>query len=130
MDSPLCSFCGLNPETLLHLFFQCDQPKLLWVTILNWILRKTTITINLNEQQVLLGHFSDKNNQIPVNTILMCTKAYIFYCARLQKRLNIFHLQSRIKKTYLEQEFIAKMKNKDLQFQATWLRWKVLFDNI
>ncbi len=129
-DTPLCSFCGNHDETLIHIFYQCDQVRLLWDTIMQWILRKTNININLSEQQTLLGYSSGNNNQIPVNTILICTKAYIFYCARTNKRLNIYHLQDRIKRTYLEQEFVSKRNNKELQFNATWNRWKTLFENI
>ena len=129
-DNPMCSLCNRNEETLPHLFFGCIHTRIFWYTIFSWIFRKTSIQIDLTEQEILLGYSSGNNNQVPLNTILMCTKAYIFYCSRLNKQLNFTHLLNRLRQTYQEQEYIAKRNEKELQFRATWNRWKILFETI
>ena len=128
-DNPSCGLCRQNDETFVHLFFECIQTRIFWYTLFGWIFRKTSIVVNISQQQTILGYSSGNNNQVPLNTILMCTKAYIFYCSRMNKHLNFNHLQERLKRIYLEQEYIAKRKNKELQFRATWNRWKILFQN-
>ena len=32
-EDKLCSYCGKNDETILHLFFHCDLAKSLWQTL-------------------------------------------------------------------------------------------------
>ena len=75
-----CSFCKEHEETLMHLFFDCDQVFLLLQVLYDWILNKTNIQIILNKTAFILGYTYPLSNQIPINTINMITKSYIFHC--------------------------------------------------
>lgn len=123
-----CSFCKEHEETLMHLFFDCDQVFLLLQVLYDWILNKTNIQIILNKTAFILGYTYPLSNQIPINTINMITKSYIFHCSRNSKRLNIYHLQNRIKDTFETQEYISKKNNQLDKFNKIWNNFKSLYD--
>ena len=126
-NNPYCIFCREHEETIPHLFYECEQVKLLWETLFNWILNKTNIRITPNITPILLGYLEPYPNPIPVNTINMITKSYIFYCSRNNLKLNIYNLQIRIKSTYQTYEFIAIKNNKKNNFDHIWKPFKQLF---
>ena len=77
VESPLCSFCHLEEETPLHIFFYCQFSKTLWVNLvskydtLNWPI--------MTPQSAVLG-FVDSNNEeiILTNHLLLIYKIFIF----------------------------------------------------
>ena len=50
----------------------------------------------------LLGYDNADSFYWPLNFVILLTKKYIFDCARKGNRLNIYHLQSELKKVFLE----------------------------
>ena len=99
-NNPHCTFCNEYEETISHLFYECKLVKTLWQTLYNWILNKTNIRIVPEKKSIILGYTESYPNPIAINFINMTTKSYIFYCSRKKLRLNIYHLQNRIKEAY------------------------------
>ena len=127
-DNYNCPFCKEHEETIQHLFYECDQILLLWQLLYEWIFNKTKIRINLDKPSILLGYIQPYPNPIPINTINMITKSYIFYCSKNNLRLNIYHLQTRIKTAYNMVEFISIKNNKLNNFNRIWDQYKPLFN--
>ena len=129
-DSPLCVFCQEYEESLIHLFASCTKIKQLWNDIQNWINTKLNINLSFNSMDILLGYLLMDQNNIPINTILLTTKRYIFDCSKFKKDLNIFQLQVKLKEVVKEQELISKIEGKEAYFTKIWSTWRNIFSGI
>ena len=58
----------------------------------------------------------------------MITKSYVFHCSKKKIKLNIYHLQTRIKTTFETLDFISKKNNEQDKFSRNWNTFKTLFD--
>ena len=103
-----CHFCNVSSETLIHLFYSCPKVKLLWQQVENWVKLKTSVPLKLTLPEILLGYMKPEHF-IPVNTIILCTKKYIFSSSRSGQILSISELKIKIKTVYEEQYFLAKL---------------------
>ena len=123
-NTSLCSFCGNQNETIQHLFYDCDRISELWENIRIWIRQKINIELNLNKLTVIMGYLNQDNHKIPINFLLLNTKAYIFYCSRKNKIPNIQELQKRIKNSISEERMLSKLRIKE------WHLWEKIVENI
>ena len=73
-DSPLCSFCKVENETLEHLFWFCPNVRRFWEEICTACLREK---INLNEKSVHSG-YTEKKKSI-INFFIFYAKYFIFF---------------------------------------------------
>ena len=76
-----CLLCDNSPETLIHLFCLCPQVTILWKDIENWIHFRTNIKVKLSVPEILFGYLKS-DYFIPLNTIILETKNYIFSASR------------------------------------------------
>ncbi len=49
-----CNFCGVEEETICHLFFHCMYTRIFWVDIQSYIRRKTEQTIQYKEKDIFI----------------------------------------------------------------------------
>ena len=54
-DSPLCSFCRMSDETVIHLFWECRTTRSFWDRVFAFILEKYDININFTMKDVILS---------------------------------------------------------------------------
>ena len=54
-DTNKCSFCKIEPETLLHLFFECRFIQVIWNDVMDWISSKLRIPLAFRPSEVLFG---------------------------------------------------------------------------
>ena len=126
-NNSLCQFCKTREETLKHLFYDCIESKKLWTNVKTWIISKMNFNLSFTGQLVILGYLHQDSGSIPLNTVLLVTKSYIFWCSRHEKLPNIFDLQKRIQRTYTEQKYIAIKNNSLAKFEKNWNTWTRLF---
>lgn len=74
-DSPLCSFCNLEEETLIHLFWHCPFVKRFWDEISLSCLKEESYIEELN---VHFGYLENGKNII--NFFILHAKNFIFSC--------------------------------------------------
>ena len=103
----LCRICKGAPETILHLFIQCDYSHTLWTYLqaLGWFTRITNLTFDIDAQKILLGDTSE--NHYTLNILFLSTKYYIFQSLVRMKEPYLIMLQQFIKKVYEEQEYLS-----------------------
>ena len=123
-----CSFCKEKAETISHLFFDCNQVALMWQVLYDWIYNKTSNRIIPEKKSILLGYTEPYPTPIPINTINMITKSYIFHCSKNNTKLNIYHLQTRIKTSLETLEFISRTNNQLVRFNKIWNPYIALFE--
>ena len=129
-NSPRCTICNNADQTIEHLFTECIPSKQVWLDIKLWIQNKLNITIVLSPIEIILGYQHKNNFQVPLNTIIMVTKSYLFWCSCTDQIDNFQYLQDRIKTVYYEQEAVSKLQNKLEQFEKNWINWKRLLQDI
>ena len=54
-DTSKCSFCKIEPETLLHLFFECRIIQVIWKDVMDWISSKLRIPLHFRPSEILFG---------------------------------------------------------------------------
>ena len=75
-DTPRCSYCEQENETMKHLFCKCTVSKSLWDQIKLYF--KDTIQIpDLDLQSAILGFFEGKDN-LALNNILLIFKLCLY----------------------------------------------------
>ena len=82
IESPLCSICKENVETIEHLFQTCEPVYELWRRVLSDILSAYEIN-SIGLESILLGFYKEneeQGGQIIVNHIVLIVKYYIFMC--------------------------------------------------
>jgi len=53
--TPLCTFCGLERETLEHLFVDCEDVKSLWEAFTAWVNSLGIVLNQPTDQEIMLG---------------------------------------------------------------------------
>ena len=125
----MCSFCSQYPESIEHLFSECEIVSQLWDNLQNWIINKLRINI-ISKSMKILGYLVHDVHFWPLNLVLIITRSYNFQSSRKHCALNIFALQLQVKKKYLEQQMLQKISSKEQIFDRRWNIWNKLFDGI
>ena len=129
-DTDLCRLCGQEIETIIHLFCKCTKSIDLWNDLRIWICNLTQLGFSLDPQSIILGYLLNEANFEPINIIYMIVKQYIFHCAYFKRPLNIFTLQNQIKRSFIEQEMLAKINFTVDKFNKVYDVWRPLFQSI
>ena len=80
-DSPLCHFCKLKEETLIHLFCECDVVTPLWDNMSDFIQSKTGEDFQFSNYQKMFGlDFEDSEHKNAINFLILCLKFFIHRC--------------------------------------------------
>ena len=109
VDSPLCSYCNEEEETLLHLFHSCLKIKQLWNRLRLYFSQFINIPL-CTPQSSILGIFDNNQHSELINHLLLIFKFYI-YSTRNNKQLNFDNLMITIKKIKeIEKEFTTSYK--------------------
>ena len=57
VEDNLCSYCKREPETILHLFVECDKVKEFWQSLHIWLMQNVNISINLDKKGILFSMY-------------------------------------------------------------------------
>ena len=126
-NTPNCRLCNIHEESILHLFCFCHKTQNLWESLITWINHTLNIQIKIDNFTIVLGYLLNNNYNVPFNTIISCTKSYIFKMAYYQGNLLLSELINKIKVIYNEQKSIATINNKLNYFNKNWNTWSNLF---
>ena len=59
VDSPLCTFCKIEEESLEHLLFFCKATEVFWKEVLSWLAIHKNKTLNFSLMDVPFGKFDN-----------------------------------------------------------------------
>ena len=76
-NSPNCTFCKRDIETIQHLFFHCTYSERILTFIKRKINHATLMQLPGDQSSIILGNKIDDN---ALNYILLCYKYYIYKC--------------------------------------------------
>ena len=106
LQSPDCTFCEQETETIKHLFVDCNHVKLLW----NFVKEKYKLT-ELTAEAIILNN-AHKNLNHPLNSIVLMVKYYVYRTRCLKERLSAKSCENYIRSYINVEEMIAKSKDK------------------
>ena len=126
VENSSCRLCQSEEETIQHLFADCEHTKQIWKNLQIWIRSILKINIQLTNYTIIMGYQYQDQNFVPINTVIMKTKYYIFCCAKLGQSLNFKCLEYELKKMYKEREVMSRINSKQKYFQNVWGNWDKL----
>ena len=113
-----CSFCKTQPETLLHLLFNCVYSKLFWKDFEFYFYSLSKEFVHLSLQDVIIGIITWECPLL--NYFLVIAKLYIWDCRRSQILPSLAGFKIKIKIKFETEKYICT-KNKTLdQFSKKW----------
>ena len=79
-NSSMCTFCGSEPETISHLFWDCPFVQRFWADVLQWIHEKCPHCefFNFSECLVLFGYKEDCKTDKVMDLIILLGKYHIY----------------------------------------------------
>ena len=122
ITSELCTFCGEQRETILHLFCHCPIVFRLWSELREYIWQEyNTREIEITPTTIILNRIHKSRNHA-INFICLVTKQYIYKTRCLQQEINFKALRSQIKSVETLEKYIA-VKNMRLRVhEKKWSR--------
>ena len=96
--TPLCSFCSTFPETVTHMFINCEYSAPLWMALNKMINYYFNLQIDLDPSTILLNNYTGKNKQM-INMLLITFKHYI-YSTKCQAKNKPIFTQYMLKLSY------------------------------
>ena len=127
-QSPLCSFCGLEDETMDHLFITCPKTKKFWVELNNELNSKSInkYPSNIPKSFIMLGYSPNYfTTELHYMTIVMA-KLYIYRRKINSEALLIKPFIQELKNTYLSEQYNATIMQKESVCQSRWLNLQPL----
>ena len=119
-NNPNCVFCNKDPETISHLFTECDIVKMFWSQLNRNIKFIMGIDFTISPSEVLFGITSNMSRKYTINLVYLIAKTFIFKTARSNGIISYENFRNFLKKIYIEQEYVSKLKFTHASFIKKW----------
>ena len=115
--SPLCSFCGVENETVEHIFFDCQIVKTFLSALGDWLdfLALATLT----KRTMLYGIVSDSKNRL-LNFVILIAKYFILMCRKKSIKPHLPNFKAILKQYHDIELVIAERNGKKSQHFQKW----------
>ena len=121
--SPLCEFCKVCTETVLHVLVNCEFVKKLWKAIEKWVSYMYGENVILTEEVIILNNYRSKSDKKLINTIILICKQYIYACKCCKKPIEIMEAIRRVHNMYLLEKQIAREEGKMEYHVRKWKKY-------
>ena len=132
-DNNKCTFCTSEPESLVHLFYDCPHVKIFWLNLFQWLQEECPHinTINLSPRDILFGIIDNRGVDLTFNFIILIAKQFIYKCKRSNQRLLLIQQYKLFLKAVYETEKYIAFKNCSWsKFNTKWSSYKNMMSNI
>ena len=117
IDNDLCEYCHQQPETIRHLFVECEDVKRFWTFLNEWLRINSNLSLNLEEKNILSA-YQDKHQLI--NYIFVLAKYYIYANKFSGKQLNLDVFKAIFRKKFQGERYTAHINNTMGKFMVKW----------
>jgi hypothetical protein len=127
-ESPLCTFCTIEEETIIHLFWSCGKTELFWNNLKFEIKNHCPHATNLqfSEELILFGTCKNIVSDKALDFIILLAKYFIYKC-KLENTLPLLnHYMSCLRYSYVIEKYAATKKGKCDEFCKNWLPYQNL----
>ena len=105
----LCSFCGVESETLYHLFYECSFTSQLWNDFASFWFPVSGKRVDLTLQDVLLGKLDEEVNLL--NFFITLVKLHIWISRNHGVTPNLRAFKNLVKAKFRTEKYIATKNN-------------------
>lgn len=117
IDCNLCSFCKVHPETLTHLFLECNHVKIFLNDLTIWMKNNINIELSRISKDII---FSYQGNSIMCNYIHVLAKYYIYRTKFSEKNLSVRAFTSLLYRKCVSEKYNAFIFNRVDSFFHKW----------
>ena len=82
--SEMCYFCNTEPETLIHLMYNCGKVEQLRKALIIWLKRIGITITEITREEVILNTYKGKEAQM-MKTVILLMKRYIYVSKCMEK---------------------------------------------
>ena len=126
--SELCTFCGTQKETVVHLFCQCKYVKILWDKLAKYLKERFNLTLGvISDESIILNKIVPTQKNHVVNFICLLTKQFVYKQRCLGQDIEFNYLRNLISQTKNIEKYIAIKNNKLSLHVKKWER-KITYD--
>lgn len=128
-QSPLCSFCNLEDETIEHLFYDCSIIKLFWGKLSQAFNKKCPRLLlgNIPKSFILLGYSPNFVSTQIFDMIIVMAKLYIYRQKVRGEGLILAQFIQEIENVHAAEKYNAVIKNKESAFTDRWINIRTIF---
>ena len=112
-DDNLCEYCHEQPETIFHLFVQCEEAKQFWSLLNNWLTEMSNINMDLQDSSILFSYQDDNSLR---NYLYVLAKYYIYANKFSGNGLSLQSFKTILKRKFKAEKYIAYVSNSFTRF--------------
>ena len=113
-----CTFCKSEPETTIHLFFQCSYVNIFWQTIIRWI-KSFPNQENINFSKAMQLGLQTCETSV-LNLIMLTAKHFIFTCKLRKQNPTLSMYRQTLNSVFVSEREIASKTGKVLDLTRKW----------
>ena len=112
VESPLCSLCNREPESILHLFCNCQETQKIWKSVQHWYKNHISLP-RLTPKLVILGELDSSNSEfILKNHLTLPFKRFVYRSRVNASSFNFLKFKYHIRYVFKIEQKIAREKGK------------------
>ena len=112
VQTPLCSLCKQEKETVIHLFSQCHVTRQLWCSLSGWLQGVLSVP-PLDPAAGMLGCWDLENEaNILLNLLILLFKYFVYRFRNINSSVNLYHLQHFMLSMQKVEQKIASRNNR------------------
>ena len=101
-DNGNCSFCGDEPDTLIHLFWTCNKTQLFWKEVVVWLKECDVVRETYSLKMITaLGLKPDTSNfKLQINYCLLLARFFVWCCKVKEKGMSWCNFKRILKRNF------------------------------
>ena len=119
VPNDLCTFCGIESETICHLFFECHFSRIIWNELKFFWFSISGERVDLTLQDVLLGKLDTETDLL--NYFITLIKIHIWTSRKHDVKPNFDLFRQIVEEKFRTEKYLALKNNTECKFQARWL---------
>ena len=122
-NSDLCTFCNIESETIVHLFWDCIYVNPILGEFVTWVNTISKLNFELTPVDVILGKL---NASAILNLLLILLKLYIYQQRLNNKTPDLTGFLSFLKYYQKLEKHVFQRRQQILQFDTKWSHYLLL----
>ena len=111
-------------------FYECPNSRELWNNIEKLLKERVSLKTKFSCFTIIFGYVNKDQNHIPINSLILVTKKYILDTSKDGKRLILEPIKHRLTSLLRDEEYCAKLNEKNRVFFHVWDRWASVFRSL
>ena len=124
-ETNLCTFCNETKESILHLFWECNYSKNVWLEFAETLKNKSDIEFPMSAQNIIMGA---DTVDLSLNYFIVLIKYFIYACRLSGSKPIFIGLINMLKQTYNVEKLSATFSKSPAVGEKIVTKWAVIND--